>query len=427
VIKRFNIEDLIVQDASGVVFRALDLETGKTVAIRRFFPFGADGGGLHEDERIAYDIAIGRLSGLRHPALRAVVCGGCDPVDGMPFITTEWVEGAPLRAVLSEGPLSTEVAVSLITQALEVCELLSHVLAEEAVWVETDPQTIILGKSSGRPFTFWISPLKWLGGGEENRGLESLVTLTEEIMGWSGRIISDQAGRGLGGWLNWLRGNAGNISLKEARESLAASVGAEPPPPATKLVVDAMRPTTKKPSRITLWIILALGLAIIAAGAWFLLRSPAGAPLKIPKAPTLEQRASERAAALSAEAAEADRDHAEILAGQETAAAQRGGAILWKDNELLLSKKGAPVVVEGIVRHITTSKTRKTIYLLFADEDDGKATRAAISVDPASSAAAVDQLQSYLGKVVGVSGKVVHRYGRLEIVPEGFSAIRLAE
>ncbi|MCU0753383.1 MAG: hypothetical protein MUC40_10260, partial [Akkermansiaceae bacterium] len=58
---RFQIEDLILQDATGVVFRAIDTQTGLPVAVRRFFPFGAEGGGLQPDEITAYHIAIGRL------------------------------------------------------------------------------------------------------------------------------------------------------------------------------------------------------------------------------------------------------------------------------------------------------------------------------------------------------------------------------
>ena len=240
MIRRFQIEDLIVQDPSGVVFRALDTETGRTVAVRRFFPFGADGGGLHADEQTAYVIAVGRLAGLRHPALRSVICGGCDPVDGMPFIATEWIEGESLQPIIERGPLSAEDSTQVIIQALEVCELLSHVLAEEAVWVETELPTIIVGNEpSGRGLTFWISPLKWLGGDHESRGLESIITLTEEIMGWRGQVVSEQAGLGLGAWIKWLRGAVATTTLQEAREMLAASVGAVPPIPAKNLVAQA--------------------------------------------------------------------------------------------------------------------------------------------------------------------------------------------
>jgi hypothetical protein len=252
VIKRFQIEDLIVQDASGVVFRALDSETGKPVAVRRFFPFGASGGGLLPDEQTAYNIAIGRLSGIKHPALRSVISGGCDPVDGIPYIATEWVDGDSIQGLVDQGTFRAETATELLTQALEVCELLSQVLAEEAVWIETDLQTIIMGNhGSGRRFTFWISPLKWLGSvGDRSTGLLSIVTLAEQIMGWQGRVVHDQAAGGLGGWLKWLRSCAVFTSLREARENLAASVGAEPPPDADKLVAKATRPllvTTSQP------------------------------------------------------------------------------------------------------------------------------------------------------------------------------------
>ena len=88
-----------------MVFRALDTETGKTVAVRRFFPFGALGVGLKDDEKTAYNIALGRLTGLNHPALRSVICGGCDPVDGIPFIATEWIEGHVLEPIVEQQPL----------------------------------------------------------------------------------------------------------------------------------------------------------------------------------------------------------------------------------------------------------------------------------------------------------------------------------
>ena len=165
VIHRFHIEDLIAQDASGVTFRAVDTETGNTVAVRRFFPFGANGGGLVADEQTAYQIAVSRLAELHHPSLRATLCGGCDPIDGMPFIATEWIEGPSIQSFIDQGPLRVEVATELISQALEVCERLSDVLGEEAVWVETQLTTILADPSQNhRSFTFWIllgpSPLK---------------------------------------------------------------------------------------------------------------------------------------------------------------------------------------------------------------------------------------------------------------------------
>ncbi|MEO8616963.1 MAG: hypothetical protein ABI600_17620, partial [Luteolibacter sp.] len=136
--QRFQIEDLVAQDSLGVVFRALDTETHAVVAVRRFFPFGADGGGLNKEEEIAYGIAVSRLAGLSHPSMRAVVFGGCDPIDGMPFIATEWIEGKSLQFFLERQSLTPSRAIRIIKSALEICELLSQLLAEEGVWVETD-------------------------------------------------------------------------------------------------------------------------------------------------------------------------------------------------------------------------------------------------------------------------------------------------
>ncbi|RYD32357.1 MAG: hypothetical protein EOP87_12985, partial [Verrucomicrobiaceae bacterium] len=59
---RFHIEELISQDSSGVIFRARDLESGTDVTVRRFFPRGMGEGGLQEEERAAFDIAVQRFT-----------------------------------------------------------------------------------------------------------------------------------------------------------------------------------------------------------------------------------------------------------------------------------------------------------------------------------------------------------------------------
>lgn len=275
MIQRFQIEDIVVQDSSGVVFQALDTETGKTVCLRRFFPFGPTGGGLNKDERAAYDIAVERLAGVSHPALRAVICGACDPVDGMPFIATEWIDGNRLQSFIDYAPLAPAEAANLLNQALEVCQLLSEMLQEEAIWVETSLEAIVVGsEESRRGFTFWISPLKWLGQNEGQHGLESIITLAEQVLGWEKQEISDQAGMGLGAWLNWLRASANTASLHEAREMLAKSFGSDAPTPSKKLVLPAQstRPVIirkKKKFSIVLFVsIVTAALIAIASGAW---------------------------------------------------------------------------------------------------------------------------------------------------------------
>ncbi len=369
MIERFQIEDLISQDLSGVVFRALDTQSGKSVAVRRFFPFGADGDGLNTEEQASYEIALGRLAGLNHPALRSVISGACDPVDHMPFIVTEWIEGESLAACMAGNVLSTESAILLITQALEVSELFSQVLAEEAIWVETNLQTIIVGgPESDRGFTFWISPLKWLGGSEETRGLEAIAILGEQVLGWTGRIFTDQAGGGLGGWLKWLRKNAATTTLQEARTALAALTAASTaagPPQTTALVVTQASKLPKAHSKTSLVVATVLGLLVAGLAIFFVVK---------PDAPT---------------------DGANQLV-----------TLQWNDHEALVLNKSKQVSVEGTAESIVMSQKGKTIYLLFANEEDKNAARAAIRIGESSIEALKSELQPFVGKKIRVTGKI---------------------
>lgn len=433
--RRFQIEDLIVQDASGVVFRALDNQTGRLVALRRFFPFGANGGGLLEEEQAAYNIALDRLAGLHHPSLRSVISGGCDPVDGMPFIATEWIEGDLLEPILQRGPLPAEVAAQLLTQALEVSELLSHVLAEEAVWVETDPQTIVLGSAeSDRGFTFWISPLKWLGGNEESRSLKSIVELAELVMGWQGMIVHDESGRGLGAWFNWLRG-AENPSLSEVRENLAAAIGSEPPISGKNLLVQATRPPTRKSSKIA--VLGGIGIVLVLAGVsgWWITRKAepsqaadieANIEANIEPPPSRITAVQQRALELSEQAQQASREQDDLLAIQQAALEKQGGVFSIAEGDLLALKKGEPARLGGRVGKIESSQSNATLYLYFSREPTAHEPRAAMfmkSVPDLDRAA----LESFVGKQVVITGKVAMVRGRPQITVTQRSDIQLAD
>ncbi len=405
MIRRFQIEDLIVQDGSGVVFRALDTETGKMVAVRRFFPFGAHGGGLKEEEQTAYNITLGRMSGLNHPALRSVVCGGCDPVDGVPFIATEWIEGSTLEPIIQQRPLPADVAVLLLTQALEVSEMLSQVLADEAVWVETELSTIVLGdEHSGRGFTFWISPLKWLGRNENPRGLESIIALTEKIMGWKGQAVNDEAGHGLGAWLKWLRKAAPTATLREARENLAAAIGTEPPPAAKNLVSAAKRPPAPKSSKV--FVLAGLGLVLILTGfgGWQLTRNRTMA-----EPPDLAARSSE---------AENER-----LPKAEQAVAKSGHVFSPAESALLIKEKDRTVTLEGRLAKADPVRPNKTTYLYFSAKPPAKEVRIALSVETAAGFNATP----LIGKKLRITGKVKVVKGRPEIEIANRAAIKEAK
>ena len=325
-----------------------------------------------------------------------------------------------MQSFLEHGPLPADVATELISQALEVSEVLSQVFAEEAVWVETGLSTIIVGSQhSGRGFTFWISPQKWLGGREKSRGLESIVTLTEEVMGWRGRNMNDQEGHGLGGWLKWMRQTAGTISLREARETLAAAVGEDPPVATEHLVVQASRPRAQagKPSssKVMLGVNICLTLLVIGLAGWFFAnqralrnsRPLAGSP---PANPTNQQPAS---------------DHG----GQGGAADANGGVIHWASRELLLQHDGEEVVVEGVLEGISSKNAR--MYLLFSQPPVATDPRGAVVLKTAAADLAQDALTPLIGKKVRLRGtvNVVNIFGskRPEILIKDRASIEAGE
>ncbi len=426
--QRFQIEDLVVQDNSGVVFRALDSETNQQVALRRFFPFGAKGGGLDTEEQIDYGIAVKRFAGVSHPALRSVVCGGCDPIDGMPFVATEWVEGTRLQAFIDRRPLKPDEATNLLIQALDVCLFLSEVLEEEAVWVETDPQAIVIGEDgSGRGITFWIAPLRLLENSKRPRSLFSFTTLTERMMCWNGQLVSDQAGGGLGSWLNWLRDAAATTSLREAREKLVASVGVESTALTKYRAHQAARPPIiskkkKKFSKLPMVAIACLSLTALALGGWFLVEthhqsvlsmaamdgmltpgtitplSPdRGNSVEDVNHPVVEMSATAEQTAVNREL-KAKELQAEIT--------KRGGVFNSSDHELLLAQDGHQVTVEGILEGIGYSMSKKTMYLQFSKNPTVSNTCGSIRVKGIPADLKEPVLTPLVGKKVCITGKV---------------------
>ena len=474
--QRFQIEDLVVQDNSGVVFRAIDTETDQQVALRRFFPFGGKGGGLNAEEKIAYEIAVKRFVGVSHPTLRSVICGGCDAIDGMPFIATEWVEGMRLQVLLDRRPLTLDEASHLLLQALGACQFLSQVFEEEAVWVETDPQAIVIGaEGSGRGATFWVAPLRLLGKNDRHPSLVLIITLTEKVMSWCGKTAPDQAVEGLGGWLKWLRNAAATTGFQEAQEMLVTCLGVKAPAPTKHLVHQAARPVMvnqkkKKSSKFPL--VAAAGSALIAVGlgGWFLVerrdatfekaeadgslvldstasRDPASlisvpqkrdADLPLPPerpAPIPRERANSveevnRKLVEMTVLAQQTAANEELKANElKTKIAEHNGLFSPLEHDLLLAQDGHQVTVQGILVGIGYSSSRKTMYLQFSKNPKTSDTCGAIRVKDATSDLTESSLMPIIGKKVSLSGKVQAEKinNRPVIIIENRNAIKVEE
>jgi len=298
---RFEIQDIVAQDSSGVTYLACDADTGSPLAVQRFFPFGADGGGLFDEQLSEYAAIVDRLVGLQHPGLRALLSGGCDPVDGMPFVASEWIEGESLAELLQLQPYTSADVLDVLERVLEISQALSDVLGTDAVWVETATELIIDDAGENRRgLTFELAPMKWLGHQDSRHSLLPLAELTEDLLGWRRNHMPNQAGQGLGAWVKWLRANADATTLRQARahlvrltgETVARNtvsaaghsrwpLGTTPPAlrdelsPPNELPMHPLslkKPFFKQPWVLLTALVLLVGLA--GAGAWWQLRHP---------------------------------------------------------------------------------------------------------------------------------------------------------
>ncbi|MBX3741076.1 MAG: hypothetical protein KF712_08810 [Akkermansiaceae bacterium] len=431
---RFHIEELISQDSSGVIFRAKDLEAGTDVTVRRFFPRGMGEGGLQEEERTAFDIAVQRFTCAIHPALRGVIAGGCDPVDGVPFIVSEWVEGTPISQQLAGGPLQTRRAIDILMGALEVSEVISELLAEQAVWVETDPASIIEAPDDAkRGTTFGISPFKWLGSDEERRSLKPLIQLTEDLMGWKNKLVNDQTGNGLALWLKWLKQHAFQATLAETRENLAAATGAPPPPPTSRLVRQSTRPMVPRAATVQVQMvpiqkakasktpaILGVTGLLIALGIGGWIAKTGEVPFKkffqaraAAAQPPVRKSALDYAPPLPSQYDEEEEKEAPAAAAAEPAptstppAADSSSGTVYqvKDSDEVLKKLNQNVTLEGKLTGVSRNPDKTQIFLQFEMTERNDACGFVMSRD-ATGPLDFDELTKLVGKTIRIRGKV---------------------
>jgi hypothetical protein len=235
VTQRYEIEEMLSQDDRGVAFRARNREENRDVVLRRFFPNGRDGGGLQPAEQEAFLQAIEKLKALKLKELRKTLDGGCDPIDGIPFMVTDWVEGDTLGTFTRGKPLESGSVKDIVEVALKASKELSQVLGHETLWVGCSENSIVVPES-GRGITFWVSPLASLN----TRGLLPLAELAERLLGWKGKSAQqDSAGDGLAGWIRQIRANPKGWSLAAALEALHA--------PASAASLTPVAPTQRAP------------------------------------------------------------------------------------------------------------------------------------------------------------------------------------
>lgn len=296
---RFQIEEMLSQDTDGAVFLAVDGESGREVILHRFFPFGAGEVGLNLEERAAYELSIRSMMQIDHPNLRAVIEGGSDPVDGMPFLVTEARCGLSLREYSAHTALTVEQARILVESALLLMLWLEQRIGHSVEWLALHPGDVEVN-DGGNDYRFCVDPMKWLGLRQGPGAVKELVQLVEDSLGWTGRVVTGSTAGLLSGWLRMAKSR--NLTVEEAlivlrdgqlsdgnRAAVETSAAFAPAPHRTQFPAFHPPPVmVAKTGGNAIWYVLGsfLFFAVVALGGYAWVRHHGS---KIPTATTVSQ------------------------------------------------------------------------------------------------------------------------------------------
>jgi hypothetical protein len=130
---RFEIERKAGAGAMGTIFRALDTETSRPVAVKLIRDVG-------EAERSRFKREGRALAGLRHPGIVRYVDHG-ETGEGEVYLAMEWLEGEDLRARIGRAGLTVDETVTL---GLRVAEALVALHAQGLVHRDVKPGNLFL-------------------------------------------------------------------------------------------------------------------------------------------------------------------------------------------------------------------------------------------------------------------------------------------
>jgi serine/threonine protein phosphatase PrpC len=132
---RFEIEGVISRSGMASLFKAKDLETKRTVAVK--IPYMQLESDPNSFARFQREEEIGEL--LNHPNILKFIKV---PNKTRPYIVTEYLEGKPLSTVLNEvRPLPIQDAVQI---ASYICGALGHMHENKVVHRDLKPQNIMI-------------------------------------------------------------------------------------------------------------------------------------------------------------------------------------------------------------------------------------------------------------------------------------------
>ena len=129
---RHEIDQLVGRGGMAEVFRARDITTGRTVAIKILRAVGPESVSRFRTERDA-------LARLDHPGVVRLRATGSH--HGVPYLVLELVDGPTLTDVLANGPLDIEQSISI---ARQLADALSHAHSRDITHRDLKPGNVVL-------------------------------------------------------------------------------------------------------------------------------------------------------------------------------------------------------------------------------------------------------------------------------------------
>jgi hypothetical protein len=445
---RFQIEEMVSQDANGAIFLATDLQSGCEVLLQRFFPFGAGSGGLEGEERNSYQQGVELMKRLEHPALRRVLDGGCDPVDGIPYLISEARVGVSLAEFFSTGPLRVEQGRILVEQALALVLQIESVFGVGADWLVFAADDIEV-RGEGEIFRFSVDPMKWLGLKNGPGVVKELAATAENALGWAGRIVAGSTMGTLQGWVRAVK--AESMNAAQAWDCLH---GAAPPSkvlgsaaptsivqPTAQIKLGQAAPVPFKPplasaksgsKMLFVWLgSLLIVAALTTVGVMFWLQKPkaelaivesnaaskssktSGKKIKATQEESAETSEGDRRAAITQRALELQVEVEQATKADPSSTPRvpiREEGYQAHEATALREQIGRTVMVMGKVQRIRTSGTGKSVYVEF--EGDPEASISGRYLKKHGKAdMEVKNLESLIGKQVHIKGAVLEEFG----------------
>jgi serine/threonine-protein kinase len=150
ITERYQLEKILKSSRSGTVLRAVDSQSGRTVAVK-LITVGPSPG--LEAGAPVFEKLTATLSSFRHPNFPTVLDSGFTP-DGSAFLVMELLQGRGLETLAGAPPARVLSLLGQILSGLEVLAvkgLAHHNLSSDNVWVigpEAEEQVKILGLGS---------------------------------------------------------------------------------------------------------------------------------------------------------------------------------------------------------------------------------------------------------------------------------------